>query len=96
MNDFKSLWRVLIILESLCRSLAVNAVFETLKPIPRVLAVMLFVTCSRTLAVSNGKVTRSATQPAVPAEKTLTTAVGPKSAADPPAMFKTVKDQRSL
>ena len=33
-------------------------------------------TCSRTLAVSRGKVTRSAMQPAVPALKNFTAAVG--------------------
>lgn len=43
-------------------------------------------TCSRTLAVSRGKVTRSATQPAVPAEKTLTAAEGVGSPAPPPTM----------
>lgn len=44
-------------------------------------------TCSLTLAVSRGKVTRSATQPAVPAENTLTAADGGGSALLPPAMI---------
>lgn len=43
-------------------------------------------TCSLTLAVSRGKVTRSATQPAVPAENTFTAADGERSALLPPAM----------
>lgn len=44
-------------------------------------------TCSLTLAVSRGKVTRSATQPAAPAEKTLTPAVGATSAVVKPTMI---------
>lgn len=44
-------------------------------------------TCSLTLAVSRGKVTRSATQPAVPAESTFTAVGGERSALFPPAII---------
>lgn len=44
-------------------------------------------TCSRTLAVSKGKVTRSATHPAVPAEKILTAADGARSVLPVPTMI---------
>lgn len=52
-----------------------------------VCAHQVILTCSLTLAVSRGKVTRSATQPAVPAENTLTAADGGGSALLPLAMI---------
>jgi hypothetical protein len=48
-------------------------------------------TCSLTLAVSKGKVIRSAKQAAVPAPKNLTAAVGAKSVGFTPAMTEMVQ-----
>lgn len=53
---------------------------------PSALRVLGAFTCSRTLAVSRGKVQRSATQAAVPALKNFTAAVGGTSGGFRPTM----------